>query len=150
MRIEELLTELEDIVESAWSLPISGGKAVVDVGRVRNIIINIREAVPTEVSQAKAIVADRNQIISDAKKEAEQIVRGSQEKGMILVSREEVVKQAQAKSEEIIVDAKNQSREMRKAAGLYVDDLMKRTDEVLTEGLTEFRKARQSFKTSQK
>ncbi len=39
-------------------LPLSGGKCMVDAERLRNIVDDIRGNMPSEVRQAKAIVAD--------------------------------------------------------------------------------------------
>lgn len=32
--VEEMLDELYDMLEKAWSLPLSGGRTVIDAGRV--------------------------------------------------------------------------------------------------------------------
>ena len=55
-------------------MPLSGGKALVDAERVREIVDKIRSSLPQEIRQAKAIVSDRSQIIADAKREAETVV----------------------------------------------------------------------------
>ena len=66
------------------------------------------------------------------------------------MAQQEVVRQAQAKANEILAQAQAQFKEMRKASSDYVDDLMRRTDESLSESLTELRKTRQNIKTSQR
>ena len=61
-----------------------------------------------------------------------------------------MVRQAQAKANEILAQAQAKFKEMRKASNEYVDDLMRRTDESLSESLTELRKTRQNIKASQR
>ena len=73
--VEDLIDELYDVLEKGWSLPLSGGKSFIDTEEARQILDEIREAIPAEVRKAKAIVADRAQIISEAQREAETIVR---------------------------------------------------------------------------
>ena len=68
MNIEELLDMMDETLEEAVNLPFSGGKRVVDVEKVRDIIDDIRLNMPTEIRQAKAIVQDRAEIVDDAKK----------------------------------------------------------------------------------
>ena len=63
MNVEELVDELYEMVERAWSLPLSRGRAVLDGAEVKQILDEIKEGLPQEIRQAKAIVADRTQII---------------------------------------------------------------------------------------
>ena len=73
MNVSSLLDELDEMIDSAWNMPLSGGKALVDAERVREIVDKIRSSLPQEIRQAKAIVSDRSQIIADAKREAETV-----------------------------------------------------------------------------
>lgn len=150
MSIESLVDELDDMIEDAWTLPLSGGKSVLDADKVKRILEDIRLRFPKEMRQAKAIVADRNKIIEDSKKEAEKIIRAAEEKSKLVVDRSEMVKEAQAKANNIISDAQKKAKEMIKASNEYVDDLMFRVDKSLTENLNEIKKARKSLKSIQK
>mgnify|MGYP003428102424 CR=1 FL=1 len=150
MRVEDLINELEDMMDAAKVLPLTGGKAVLDIGTALDILDEIQDSLPSEVSQAKGIVADRNQIIAEAKKEAEEIVRAGEEKKKRLVDQSEIVKQAEAQAADIISDAKKKASEMKAAANDYVADLMKRADDTLTELTGEIRKTRQDIKASKR
>ena len=145
MRVEDLINELEDMMNDAKVLPLTGGKAVVDTEAVLDILDDIQDALPGEVRQAKSIVADRSQILAEAKKEAEEIIRAGEEKKKQLVAEDEITKQAQAQAADILSDAKKKSSEMKKAANGYVTDLMKRADETLTDLTNEIRKPRQDI-----
>ena len=85
--VEDLIDELTDVLEKGWHLPFAGGKSFIDSEDAKQILDEIREAIPSEVRKAKAIVADRAQIISEAQREAETIVRVAEEKAKALVSR---------------------------------------------------------------
>mgnify|MGYP004573614909 CR=1 FL=1 len=138
MTIESLVDELDDMIEEAWTLPLSGGKSVLDAEKVKRILEDIRLKFPKEIRQAKAVVADRN------------IIRAAEEKAKAIVDKSEIVKEAQAKANEITSNAHKKSKEMIKVANEYVDDLMARTDEELSKNLSELRKARKSLKAAQK
>lgn len=150
MRVEDLINELEDMMNEAKVLPLTGGKAVIDTETALDILDEIQDSLPTEVRQAKAIVADRNQIIAEAKKEAEKIIRDGEDKRKALIEQHEIVKQAEAQALDIISDAKKKSSEMKRVANDYVNDIMKKTDETLTELTNEIRKTRQNFKASKR
>ena len=148
MNTEDLIDELYAMVEKAWSLPLSHGRAVLDGDEVKKILDEIKQALPQEIRQAKAIVADRSQIISDARQEAETIVRLAEERKKAMINQHEIVKQAQQKSNDMISQTQAKIREMRKASNDYIDDLMKRTDDALAANLAELRKTRQNIKAS--
>lgn len=150
MRVEDLINELEDMMNDAKVLPLTGGKAVVDTEAVLDILDDIQDALPGEVRQAKSIVADRSQILAEAKKEAEEIIRAGEEKKKQLVAEDEITKQAQAQAADILSDVKKKSSEMKKAANGYVTDLMKRADETLTDLTNEIRKTRQDIQAQKK
>lgn len=148
--VEDMIDELYEMLEKAWSLPLSGGRTVIDAGEFRQVLDDIRGAMPSELSEAKDIVADRSKIISSARREADAIVRNAEEKARAIVNQDDLVRQAQLKSQEILAQTQAKVREMKKASNDYVDDLMKRTDEALSENLAELRKTRQSIKSGQK
>lgn len=150
MRVEELLNEIQDIMNEAKSVPLTGGKSLVDTEKVLDILDEINDTLPSEVRQAKNIVADRGQIIAEAKKEAEEIIRAAEERKKQLVNQNEIVKEAHAQANEILNDAKAKTSDMRKAAAEFVEDIMRKTDESITAQLTELRKTRQNLKMTQK
>jgi hypothetical protein len=150
LNVEELVDELYDMVEKAWNFPLSRGRAVLDGSEVKQILDEIRENLPQEIRQAKAICADRAQIISDAKREAETVIRVAEERAKTMVNQDEIVKQAQQKANDLISQSQVKFREMRKASNDYIDDLMKRSDEGLAANLAELRQTRQNIKASQR
>lgn len=150
MSIDNLMDELDELLEASWSLPLSGGKTFVDANRMQQILEEMRESLPNEIAQAKAIVADRSKIISDAKLEAETIVRVSEERSKVMVEESEIVKQAEIKANDILTKAQMQAKEIRKATDDYVDDLVKRTDDMLVSAVSELRKTKQSIRNSSK
>lgn len=150
MRVEDLINELEDMMDSAKVLPLTGGKAVVDIETALDILDEIQDCLPSDISQAKGIVAERNQIIAEAKKKAEEIVRAGEDKKKRLVDQSEIVKQAEAQAEKILSDAKKKAEDMKQVASDYVSDLMKKADETLTELTGEIRKTRQDLKASKR
>lgn len=148
--IEDLLDELYDVIEKGWSLPLSGGKIFVDGEEARQILDEIRDVIPDDIRKAKEIVADKEQLMADAQREAETIVRVAEEKAKALVNQDEIVRQAQAKANDLIMQGQAKFKEMRKASSDYVDDIMRRADESMAETLAELRKTRQNIKSAQR
>jgi hypothetical protein len=146
MNIEEILEQLDDMLDTAWAMPLSGGKVVVDGDRVRDLLDAIRANLPSEIRQARAIVKDRADIVDTAKKEAESIIRNAEERRNQILSHEEIVVQAQEKANEIHIQTQKRAREMRRSAQEYTDDLLRRTEEILTQQVAQVRQARVSLR----
>ncbi|MBQ6816075.1 MAG: ATPase [Clostridia bacterium] len=145
MSIEELLEQFDEALDGGMKMP--GKRVVVNAENLRAVIDDIRLNIPSEIKQARGIVADRSDIITNAKREADSIIRGAEERAKAMVSQEEITKLAQEKAAEIIASAQAKSRDMRKAAQDFVDDIMKRADEGLTANLAEVRKTRAALKS---
>lgn len=150
MKVEDLIVQLQDLFNDAKSMPFSGGKVLVSSDDAFDIIDQIQDAMPAEVRQAKNIVADRKQIIAEANRESENIIRNAEERKKVMLNQNEIVREAQAKAKEIIDDAKQKSAEIRKAANVYVDSVMKRAEESLSSQLGEIKKTRANLINSQK
>lgn len=144
MSIEELLEQFDEVLEGGIKIP--GKRTVVDVEKLRALVDDIRLNIPGEIKQARGIVADRTDIITNAKREADGIIRSAEERAKAMVAQEEITKLAQEKASEIIATAQAKSRQMRKAAQDFVDDIMRRADEGLTANLGEVRKTRAALK----
>ncbi len=144
MSIEELLEQLDETLDSGIKIP--GKRTVVDIEKIRAVVDDIRLNMPGEIKQARGIVADRADIITNAKREADSIIRSAEERAKAMVAQEEITKLAQEKAGELIANAQAKSREMRKAAQDFVDEIMRRADDGLTANLAEIRKTRASLK----
>ena len=149
MKLEMLIDELQEVVDDAFTLPLSCGKTVVNTERLREIIEDMRTNIPADIKHAKAVAADRATILKKAKEEAETIVQNAEEKAQTMVNQSEIVRQAQQKASEIIYAANTQAAEIKKAAGNYVDNLMKKADEELSKSLADIKKTRQELKNYQ-
>ena len=145
MNIDEILDLLDEALEDAWTLPLSGGRRVVDIEKMRELTDDIRLNLPAEVRQAKAIVNDRAEIITTAKKEAASIVKKAEDKARAIVN-----KAAQQKAAEIISQAQMQAREMRQAATEFADNLMKSTEQFLVASMEEVKETRAKLRGRKK
>lgn len=150
MNIDELLDVMDETLEEAVNLPFTGGKRMVDVEKVRDIIDDIRLNMPAEIRQAKAIVQDRADIVESAKKEAEAIVKRAEDRARAMVAQEAIVKAAQQKATEILTSAQSQSREMRTTVTNYCENMLRHTEEQLAKSMTEVKTVRSTLRQSGK
>ena len=74
MEIFTLLETLEDILEKSKKLPFTE-RSVIDKEEFLEIIKEIRLKLPDELKQAKWIKEERQRILEEANKEAEDVVK---------------------------------------------------------------------------
>ena len=144
--VDTILNEIDQMIDKAWGMPLSGGKCLIDADRLREYLDSIRSNMPNVVRQAKSIVADRVEIVDGAKKEAEDIIRAAEERARALVMQEEIVKQAQQKANEIMMQTQKKCREMRKGTQDFAEDLLKRCEETLAKQVNEVHQTRQMIR----
>ena len=145
MSVDMFIDEIEETLEGAWGVPLSNGKVVVDSEKLFYLLDKIKASLPNEIKQARLIVSDRSDIIDDAKKEAEAIIRAAEDKAKIMLDQDELVKQAKVQAADIIMQAQTKAKDIRKTTDEYIGDTLKRADELLTANLSDFRKVRKDF-----
>ncbi len=148
--VDELLEELDYMLDKAVNVPLGGGRAVVNTDKIKEIIDEIRLHLPSEIRQARAVVAERTEIISAARKEAEGITRRAEERARTMISNEEIVRRATIQANEITSQAQTKARELKKNAIDYAEDIMRTTEDTLSKQLAELRQSRQSLHSSAK
>ena len=148
MNVDEILNAIDEMLDNSWSLPMSGGRSVVDAEKIRDLIDDIRANLPGELRQSRAIVADRSDILATAKKESEGLIRKAEDRARALVAQEEIVRQAQAKAADILSQTQVKSREVRQASQDFTDNVLRTTEESLIKSLQEVRATRQALRTT--
>jgi cell division septum initiation protein DivIVA len=84
----------------------------------------MRATIPEEIKQARWIVKERQEMLAEAKREAERIVKEGRERQERLIADEEIVKAAERAAEDIIEDARAHEREIRLGAEDYADEIL--------------------------
>lgn len=147
MIIDEILDMMDDMLDEASSVPFSSKKGVIDLDKMRGCINDLRLNLPDEIRNAKNIVRDRQEIVSDANKEAEQIVRRAEERAKVIVSNDEITKAAKQQAVEILNQAQAKAKDIRNAASKYIDDVLLQSENVLQANLADIKKTRQAVRS---
>ena len=143
--IEEIITALYEMVQNAWSLPLGSEKCVLERDKVLDLLDEISNQLPGELKQAKTIVESRNEVITNAKREAEGILKQAEQRAQQMMSQEEVYTMAQDEADHMIRNAQAKIKELKQATNEYVDDALRRTEDSIAEALNEIRASRSSF-----
>ena len=143
--IIELLDILYGMVTEAWSVPLGNDKCIIEREKAIEIINEIKVNLPTAIAEAQRLVAARDEFIGNAKREAEALRKNAEEQAHQMIEEQEVVRVARARSSEMIAAAETKSKELRRVASEYVDDLMRQTEQNMSEALGIIRGAHESF-----
>ena len=150
MNVNELLDTIEDALEESASVPLSGGKRIVDVEQIRGYLDEVRAALPGELRQAQQIVNDRAQIVDSANAQAQAIVKKAEERARILVSDAEIVKAAQQRAAEITVAAQTEARTLRQTVTDYCENMLRTTEDTMVENAAQVKNIRNSLRQNAK
>ena len=146
MNIDDALEAMYEILDKSMVVPFSQKKGMVDVNALRDLLDDIRMNLPTELAQAQKLLNDRKIIISDAKQEADRIIRKAEENAKKLVSQQEITRQANEKATQILTNAQTKYNELCNNTNEYVDSMLTRVEELLSKDLADVKKARTTLK----
>ena len=144
----EMLDELFNLVDGAKNATFSSDKCVLDRTTVLDLIDDIRDKFPIELSEAQKIMAERNSILNAAKREAETIREEAELKARQLLANDIIALQGKQQANEMIRSAEEKSRELRRAAHEYCEDALRRTEEAVAAAYEEIKNSHARFRTA--
>lgn len=147
MNTEKMLEELETLMESSKRVPMTT-KRMVEEDEMMRIIDSIQESLPLELEESRRIVAEKEAVIADAKKQAETLIAQAKEYIAKLTAESEIVKAAQEQANEIIANANKSSEELRNSSVQYGADVLKYVESNLEKTLDSIRQNRESLRQS--
>ena len=145
--IEDIIGALYDMVQDARSMPLAADKCILERDRVLDMLDEIIAQLPGELKQSRTIVESRNELISQARREAEGILRQAQEQAKQMVTKEAIYQEAKRRSEEMVGQTQEKINQLRKAGNEYMDDALRRTEETIAKALEEVKDTRMKFRT---
>ena len=145
--IEDIIGSLYDMVQDARAMPLAADKCILERDRVLDMLDEIIAQLPGELKQSRTIVESRNELINQARREAEGIIRQAQEQAKQMVTKEAIYAEAKKRSEELVGQTQNKINQLRKAGNEYMDDALRQTEETITQALNEVRDTRMKFRT---
>ena len=123
MDVLVLIDTLDDLVHSAKPIPLTD-QVRVDKEGIYDLLDQIRATIPDEIKQARWIVKERQEMLAEAKSEAERIIKQARERQERLTSEDEVTKQAERAAEDTVKDARGREREILLGAEDYAEEIV--------------------------
>ena len=156
--LEELITALYDMIQDAKSVPLSADKCIIERDKALDMLDDLSAQMPAELKQARTIVQSREELVSQARREAENIIRNAHAEAAKLVEKEVIYQQTVQKCQEMaranMAECEERTRRTEetmaqiKAAGFgYVDNSLRQTEETILKALGEVRETRAKFQS---
>lgn len=143
---EDIIGALYDMVQDARSMPLSADKCVLERDRVLDMLDEIIAMLPGELKQSRTIVESRNELIAQARREAETIVRQAQEQAQQMVTKEAIYNEAKRRSEELVQQTQEKITQIQRAGFTYLDESLRQAEETIAQALNEVRDTRMKFR----
>lgn len=142
-RIEQVIGDIEEYIDGCKMQAFSNTKIVVDRPQIEEFLDELRQYTPEEVKKYQRMLNNRDRILADAKKKAEEIEAKAQAYADHMVSESQITKMAYDKANEILQDAKAQAEqtvgdaeieanEIRQSAIAYTNDLLQNLESVIS------------------
>lgn len=141
-RIEQLINEIEEYIDSCKYQPLSNTKILVNKEEMEELIVELRLRVPDEIKKYQKIISQQEAILADARAQAENMIADANAQTNELVSDHEVMQRAYAKANEVIEEAHRQAQEIvdsavsdansiRQGAVQYTDSMLANVQSIM-------------------
>ena len=139
--IEALYT----MISEAWGVPLGNDKCIIVRAEALQLLDAIKDQMPTEIAEAKRLIASREEYIASAKREVDAMKKMAEEQARRMVDDQEVLRIAKARSEEIMHNAETKTAELQRAVLTYIDQSLRSAEESLTAALQSVSGSRERF-----
>ena len=144
---EDIIGVLYDMIQDARAMPLAMDKCIIERDKVLDLLDEIIAQLPVELKQARTIVESRADLISQGKREKENIIRKAQEQAKQLVSQEAICIEAKKLADEIEKKANDRAAQIQRAGNAYMDESLRQTEEMIAQTLAEIQQVREKFRT---
>jgi cell division septum initiation protein DivIVA len=147
MDVLQLIDKLDQLIRSAKHRPFSDDVRV-NKQQTRAILDEMRATIPEEIREARWIAQEREELLSEAKREADRIAEQAREHQAELVSQHDLIRQSKRAAEEIVEGAHAREREIRLGAEDYADETLDALELNLAKFIAAIQRGRQRLRGS--
>ena len=142
-RIEQIIEEIEEYVDSCKFQPLSSTKIVVNKEELEELLRELRMKTPDEIKRYQKIISNKDAILADAQSKADAIVAEAREKTQNMVTESEIMREAteqandllertNQQAQEILDNATNDANNIRMGALQYTDDMLANLEKIMS------------------
>lgn len=145
-RIEQLIDEIEEYIDSCKYQPLSNSKIIVNKEEIDELLRELRMKTPEEIKRYQKIISNKDAILNDAREKAQNLINEATEQTTELVNEHEIMQQAYAQANEVVQLATRQAQDIvdnatmeanaiRMSVMQYTDDMMANIENILNHAI---------------
>ena len=145
-RIEQLIDEIEEYIDSCKYQPLSNSKIIVNKEELEELLRELRMKTPDEIKRYQKIINNKEAILNDAREKAEALINEATVHTSELINEHEIMQQAYAQANEIVNLATLQAQEIldnatveansvKASAIQYTDDILANLESIIGHGI---------------
>lgn len=143
-RIEQLIDEIEEYIDSCKFQTLSNTKIVVNKEEIDELIRELRMKTPDEIKRYQKIISNKEAILNDARAKAEALINEATVHTNELINEHEIMQQAYAQANQVVTMATQQAQEIldnatleannvRMSAMQYMDDMLAHIENIIAQ-----------------
>lgn len=136
-RIEQLIDELEEYIESCKPTLRSSSKIIVNKDEIDDLLRELRMKTPDEIKRYQKIISNRDDILNDAQARAKALIDEATVHKNELISEHEIMQRAYEQANSIIAVAAKQAQEILDKATIEANELRMQASKYTADKLTE-------------
>ncbi len=145
-RIEQLIDEIETYIDNCKPQPLSQTKIIVNKEEIDELLRELRSKTPDEIKRYQKIISNKEAILNDARKKAQDLIDEATVHTNELINEHEIMKQAYAQANEVVAQAAMQAKgildnatmeanAMKAAAVEYTDQLLADVESIISQSI---------------
>ena len=145
-RIEQLIGEIEEYIDSCKFQPLSNTKILVNKEELEELLVELRLRIPDEIKKYQKIISNQDAILNEARAQADAMVAEATAQTNELVNEHEIMQKAYAEANRVVEDAPtqaqaiidqavNEANGIRQASINYTDDMLNSLQTIITHSM---------------
>ena len=136
-RIEQLIDELEEYIESCKPKFMSNSEIIVNKDEIDELLRELRMRTPEEIKRYQKIISNKDAILNDARSKAQALIDEATVHTNELISEHEIMQQAYSQANGIVATAARQAQEILDKATMEANELRMQDSLYTEDRLTE-------------
>ena len=148
-RIEQIIEEIEEYIDSCKFQPLSTTKIIVNKDQIDELLRELRMKTPDEIKRYQKIIANKDAILAEeAHAQTSELVSEHEIMQQAYAQANEIVMAATDQAQQILDNATNDANDIRIGAVQYTDDLLANAESIIGHTLNSYTSKYDSLVTS--
>ena len=135
-RIEQIIEEIEEYVDSCKFQPLSSTKIVVNKEELEELLRELRMKTPDEIKRYQKIISNKDAILADAQSKADAIIADAKTQAQVMqqayAQSNELLENTNQQAQEIMDNATTDANNIRMGALQYTDEMLANLEKIMS------------------